>query len=99
KRSGARVTTAHNHNLPRKQSLITANQQMESIKVLDYLKDHNFNAVIFQVRPQADALYQSDLEPWSYFLTGQQGKAPEPYYDPLNFWIKEAHDRGIEMHV
>ena len=55
--------------------------------------------MIFQVRPQADALYKSDLEPWSYFLTGKQGKAPEPFYDPLDFWIKEAHKRGLELHV
>ncbi len=93
------VATVANINWPSKPGLSTADQQKEAIQLLDYLKDHNFNAVIFQVRPQADALYQSDLEPWSYFLTGQQGKAPEPYYDPLNFWIKEAHDRGIEMHV
>jgi len=44
-------------------------------------------------------LYKSDLEPWSYYLTGQQGKAPEPYYDPLEFWIEEAHNRGLELHV
>ena len=57
------------------------------------------NAAILQVRPQADALYKSDIEPWSYFLTGTQGKAPDPYYDPLEFWVKEAHARGIELHV
>jgi uncharacterized lipoprotein YddW (UPF0748 family) len=51
------------------------------------------------VRPQADALYKSSLEPWSYFLTGKQGEAPNPYYDPLEFWIEEAHNRGIELHV
>src|SRR5690606_24153394 len=93
------VATVANINWPSKAGLSTADQQKEAIQLLDYLKNHNFNAVIFQVRPQADALYQSDLEPWSYFLTGQQGKAPDPYYDPLNFWIKEAHDRGIELHV
>lgn len=93
------VATVANINWPSKPGLSTADQQKEAIKLLDHLQDHNFNAVIFQVRPQADALYQSDLEPWSYYLTGKQGKAPEPYYDPLNFWIKEAHDRGIEMHV
>jgi uncharacterized lipoprotein YddW (UPF0748 family) len=51
------------------------------------------------VRPQADALYQSALEPWSYYLTGQQGKAPEPFYDPLTYWTEAAHDRGLELHV
>ncbi len=57
------------------------------------------NAVIVQVRPAADAFYASTLEPWSYWLTGKQGKAPEPYYDPLKFMIKEAHRRGMEFHA
>ena len=51
------------------------------------------------MRPQADALYESKIEPWSYFLTGKSGKAPQPYYDPLEFWIEEAHNRGMELHV
>lgn len=93
------VATVANINWPSKPGLSTIDQQAEAIKLLDTLKNNNFNAVIFQIRPQADALYQSDIEPWSYYLTGQQGKAPEPYYDPLRFWTKEAHDRGIEMHV
>jgi uncharacterized lipoprotein YddW (UPF0748 family) len=66
---------------------------------LIFLKAHNFNAVIFQVRPQTDALYKSNIEPWSYYLTGEVGKAPDPYYDPLEFWIEAAHDRGLELHV
>jgi len=93
------VATVANINWPSTPDLSTADQQKEAIKLLDLLKEHNFNAVIFQIRPQADALYQSDIEPWSYYLTGQQGKAPQPYYDPLRFWTKEAHNRGIEMHV
>jgi len=52
-----------------------------------------------QVRPAADALYPSALEPWSEYLTGRQGKAPEPFYDPLKMWIEEAHARGIELHA
>ena len=93
------VATVANINWPSKGGLSTYQQQQEAIKLLDFLQSHNFNAVIFQVRPQADALYKSDLEPWSYFLTGEQGKAPEPFYDPLDFWIKEAHERGLELHV
>lgn len=58
------------------------------------------NAVIFQVRPQADALYRSKLEPWSYYLTGQQGRAPEDTdFDPLTFWIDESHSRGLQLHA
>ncbi|WP_010228171.1 glycoside hydrolase family 10 protein [Gillisia marina] len=93
------IATVANINWPSKSGLSTKQQQEEAIKLLDFLKDHNYNAVIFQARPQADALYKSDLEPWSFFLSGTVGKAPEPYYDPLEFWIKEAHERGLELHV
>lgn len=93
------VATVANINWPSKPGLSSKEQQQEAIALLDFLKANNFNAVIFQVRPQADALYESDLEPWSYFLTGQQGKAPEPFYDPLHFWIEAAHDRGLELHA
>src|SRR5215212_9185349 len=70
------VATVANINWPSKPGLPIDSQQKEAIAMLDFLKANNFNAVIFQVRPQADALYQSSLEPWSYFLTGVQGKAP-----------------------
>src|SRR5215203_5491726 len=93
------VATVANINWPSKPGLSTEHQQQEAIALLDFLKAHHFNAVIFQVRPQADALYKSSLEPWSYYLSGIQGKAPEPYYDPLEFWIEAAHDRGLELHV
>ena len=93
------VATVANINWPSKPGLPTDSQQREAIALLDFLKTHHFNAVILQVRPQADALYQSSLEPWSYYLTGEQGKAPQPFYDPLTFWTEAAHDRGIELHV
>ncbi len=66
---------------------------------LDVLQQAGINAVIFQVRPQADAFYVSDLEPWSRFIAGEQGKAPEPLWDPLEFMITEAHKRGMELHA
>ncbi|MEO6818987.1 MAG: family 10 glycosylhydrolase, partial [Ginsengibacter sp.] len=93
------VATVANINWPSKPGLSSAQQQKEAIDLLNFLQKHNFNAVILQVRPQADALYESKLEPWSYFLSGTQGKPPSPYYDPLTFWTKEAHDRGLELHV
>ncbi|HSM64584.1 MAG TPA: family 10 glycosylhydrolase, partial [Gillisia sp.] len=93
------IATVANINWPSKSGLSTKEQQREALVLLDFLKEHNYNAVIFQVRPQADAFYESDLEPWSFFLTGEEGKAPDPYYDPLNFWIEAAHDRGLELHV
>ena len=93
------IATVANINWPSKPGLSTQAQQQEAIALLDFLHSHNFNAAILQVRPQADALYKSDIEPWSYYLTGTQGKAPDPYYDPLEFWVREAHNRGIELHV
>lgn len=66
---------------------------------LDTLQSINCNAVVFQVRPQADAFYSSELEPWTRFLTGVQGQAPNPYWDPLQFAIEECHKRGMELHA
>src|SRR5690554_528196 len=96
---GAWVATVANINWPSKRNLSTEEQKSEAIFLLDLLKSTNFNAVIFQVRPSADALYESCYEPWSYFLNGETGKCPLPYYDPLQFWIEEAHNRGMELHV
>ena len=69
------------------------------IRIIDYLKDANLNTVIMQVRPASDAMYVSNIEPWSSWLTGKQGKAPSPFYDPLQIAIEEAHKRGMELHA
>lgn len=66
---------------------------------LNSLQKAGINAIIFQVRPEADALYASRLEPWSRFITGVQGKEPEPYWDPMQFMIDECHKRGMEFHA
>lgn len=66
---------------------------------LDLLKNAGVNAVIFQVRPSADAFYPSALEPWSRFLSGEAGVAPSPEWDPLQFMIDESHARGMELHA
>lgn len=66
---------------------------------LDELQKDGVNAIIFQVRPECDALYESELEPWSRFLTGQQGRAPQPYWDPLQWMIEQCHRRGMELHA
>lgn len=93
------IATVANINWPSKRNLTTEEQKIEAVSILDKMKAANLNAAIFQARPQCDALYKSDIEPWSYYLTGKQGKAPEPFYDPLQFWIDEAHKRGMELHV
>ena len=66
---------------------------------LDELQKDGCNAIIFQVRPECDALYESELEPWSYYLTGKQGEKPNPYWDPLQWMIDECHRRGMELHA
>lgn len=93
------IASVANINWPSKPGLSVKQQQAEAITLLNAIEKANMNAVILQVRPQADALYQSELEPWSYYLTGEQGKAPEPFYDPLTFWVEEAHKRGLELHA
>lgn len=66
---------------------------------LDELRKDGCNAIIFQVRPECDALYESTLEPWSYYLTGEQGARPYPYWDPLQWMIEQCHRRGMELHA
>ena len=93
------VASVANINWPSTPGLSTEEMKSEAVHLLQILKETNFNAVILQVRPQADALYKSELEPWSYYLTGEQGKAPDDNFDPLEFWIQEAHKRGLELHA
>ena len=83
------------------QYLGKSTQQIQSMltQQLDELQKDGVNAIIFQVRAECDALYQSDLEPWSKFLTGVQGKAPSPYWDPLEWMVEQCHQRGMEIHA
>ena len=96
---GVWIATVANIDWPISYSDSVAKQKDDLIDLLDSLSRDNINAIIFQVRPECDALYASRYEPWSFWLTGQQGKAPSPYYDPLKFVIKEAHKRGMELHA
>ena len=88
---GAWIATVANIDWPSSNSLSSLAQKTELIALLDRDAQLKLNVVIFQVRPACDALYASDLEPWSEFLTGAMGKRPEPYYDPLSFAVEEAH--------
>lgn len=96
---GAWVTTVWNSDWPSKAGLSVAQQQAELLEILNRLQALNFNALILQVRPEGDAMYASQIEPWSAWLTGTQGRAPEPFYDPLEFAIAECHKRNIELHA
>ncbi len=93
------VATVENMDWPSRPGLSTEQQKREMIAILDKLVELHMNAIILQVRPAADALYQSSIEPWSSFLTGEMGRAPSPYYDPLAFAVAEAHKRGLELHA
>ena len=81
------------------QNKTTAQAKEYIVDQIDKLQRAGCNAVIFQVRPTADAVYKSDLEPWSAWLTGKRGKAPNPMWDPMEFAIQEAHKRGMEFHA
>lgn len=93
------VATVANIDWPSKPGLPVAQQQAEMVKILDSAQALGLNAIILQVRPSADAMYPSALEPWSEYLTGTQGLAPVPAYDPLAQWIELAHARGMELHA
>ncbi|MBC6606739.1 family 10 glycosylhydrolase [Hymenobacter sp. BT188] len=96
---GVWIASVENIDWPSRRSLTPDQQRREYTQMLDTQKKNGINAVFVQIRPAADAFYQSDLEPWSKWLTGQQGKAPSPAYDPLPFLIDEAHARGMEFHA
>ena len=91
------VATVDNIDFPTRKALTVEQQKAELIQSLELAKSLKLNAVIFQVRPQCDALYKSNIEPWSEFLTGEMGKAQS--FDPLAFLVSEAHRRGILVHA
>jgi uncharacterized lipoprotein YddW (UPF0748 family) len=93
------VATVANIDWPSNRRLSVDNQKTEAKDIITQAHALGLNAIILQVRPAADALYASPLEPWSEYLTGEQGKPPDPHYDPLTFWIEEAHKAGIELHA
>ncbi len=96
---GVWIATVSNIDWPSRPGLPADRQKTELIAMFDKAVELNLNAIIFQVRPAADALYPSKLEPWSPYLSGQMGKPPEPYYDPLEFAVEEAHRRGLQIHA
>lgn len=96
---GIWVATVLNIDYPKKPATNPDILKEEAIEVLDNAKTLGIDAVFFQVRPCGDALYNSKLYPWSKYLTGKQGQAPEEGFDPLMFWVTEAHKRGIELHA
>jgi uncharacterized lipoprotein YddW (UPF0748 family) len=93
---GAWVSVVHQEQYKK---MSVPEMQSYFVNMLDSLQAWHINAIIFQVRPAADAFYYSEIEPWSRYLTGQQGKAPQGNFDPMAFVIEEAHNRHIEFHA
>lgn len=93
------IATVQNLDWPSKAGLSPKTQREELVRQLNMHHRNGMNAVIMQVRPTSDAFFPSDFEPWSLFLSGEPGKAPEPYYDPLAFAIAESHKRNMEFHA
>ena len=96
---GAWIATVINLDWPSSRNASSHTQQRNLTDMIDGLKEAGINAVFFQVRSEADAMYASGIEPWSFWLTGEQGASPEPFYDPLEVAIEEAHKRGVELHA
>lgn len=96
---GVWIATVANIDWPTRQGMTTEQQKAQLIEIFDTHQRAGINAIMFQIRPAADALYGKSREPWSTFLSGTQGRPPAPYYDPLEFAIKEAHSRGMELHA
>ena len=96
---GVWVAAVSNIDWPSQPGLPVDSQKAELVRIMDRAQELRLNVVILHVRPAADALYPSPLEPWSEYLTGEQGRAPEPFYDPLAFAVELAHARGLELHA
>jgi len=96
---GIWMATVINLDWPQAGGIAPRFQQAELIDKLNKLKEAGINVVYFQIRTEGDALYDSPIEPWSKYLTGEEGVAPNPYWDPLEFAITEAHKRGMELHA
>ncbi|CAD5113764.1 DgyrCDS2933 [Dimorphilus gyrociliatus] len=93
------VATVNNLDWPSSKTLRVPQQILELQRIIDYVKESRMNAIIFQIRPAGDALYNSSIEPWSVYMTNSQGTPPSPFYDPLSFLIAKAHEQNIEVHA
>lgn len=94
---GMWLATVGNLDWPSTAKLSPTQQQRELVAHFDTAVRRRLNTVFFQVRPTADALWPSPYEPWAQYLTGQQGR--DPGWDPLDFAVREAHRRNLELHA
>ncbi|HQK40100.1 MAG TPA: family 10 glycosylhydrolase, partial [Flavobacterium alvei] len=93
------IATVVNIDWPKAGTDSVSKQKADFIEILETYKKLNYNAIIVQIRSTGDAFYPSKLAPWSRYITGKEGQAPKPYYDPLAWMIEQAHQRGFEFHA
>ena len=96
---GVWVATVANIDYPSCQGLTADELKSEADTILDNIAAMGLNTVFFQVRPSADALYQSDIFPWSCYVSGTAGQAPDQDFDVLSYWVEAAHSRGLQLHA
>lgn len=96
---GVWVSSVYNLDYPSSPTTDPDKLKAEADEILDNCVKWGLNAVFLQVRPSGDALYKSDLFPWSKYLTGSVGTAPQGGFDPLEYWVEAAHKRGLELHA
>ncbi len=96
---GVWVSTVYNLDYPSKGTVDSATLKKEADAILNHVQAMGMNAVFLQIRPTGDALYKSDVYPWSKYLTGKQGVAPQNDFDPLAYWVESAHMRGLTLHA
>lgn len=96
---GVWVATVANIDYPSCQGLTADELKSEADTILDNIAAMGLNTVFFQVRPSADALYQSDIFPWSCYISGTAGQAPDQDFDVLSYWVEAAHSRGLQLHA
>lgn len=96
---GVWVGTVSSLDYPKEPTTDSTKLMQQADEILDNCKSLGFNAIFFQVRPASDAFYKSDIFPYSQWLTGSQGIAPDNGFDPLKYWVDGAHKRGMELHA
>ena len=93
------IASVENIDWPSKAGLSAEEQKKELTALVEKLNEVGINTIVLQIRPYGDALYESKIEPWSKYLTGKQGVAPQSSFDPLSFMIEECHKRYMELHA
>ena len=93
------VASVGNMDFPSDMGLSADELRAEIEEIVKNCRDTGLNTIFFQVRPTGDALYRSSVFPWSRYLSGKQGKAPDKGFDPLEYFVEQAHDYGIELHA